>query len=70
MPEKIIYMELIEKKSLLCVTESNNILLLSLKDMHFKTFNQIERSFPNPAVNLVYWHKEKNNKFMPIIVGA
>lgn len=63
-------MELIEKKSLLCITETNNIFLLSMKDMHYKPFDQIERSFPNPSINLVYWLKEKNNKSMPIILGA
>lgn len=70
MPEKIIYMEFIEKKSLMCITENNNIFLFSMKDMHFKPFDQIERSFPNPSINLVYWLKEKNNKSMPIILGA
>lgn len=41
-----------------------------MKDMHFKPFDQIERSFPNPALNLLFWLKEKNNKSMPIIIGA
>lgn len=63
-------MELIEKKSLLCITETNNIYLLSMKDMHYKPFDQIERSFPNPSISLKYWLKEKNSKSMPIILGA
>ncbi len=70
MAEKIVYIEPIEKKSLLCITDTNNTLLLSLKDMHYKPFETIERTFPNPSINLRYWLKEKNNISIPIILGA
>lgn len=41
MPEKVVYMELIEKKALLFITETNKMYLLSMKDMHYKPFDQI-----------------------------